>query len=909
MLAAVASATAARVEAYAGAPAPASAADLLFGLLLDVARRHHPEIEPFLRGGAPLAGCSPELLARVLQAQGIWFQLLSIAEQNAAMGKRRDQEQAEGHAALRGTFANVLTEAARAGVKAEEITGKLAALRIRPVITAHPTEAKRVTVLEKHRRIYLLLLELESRRWTGRERDRVIGRLRDQIELLWLTGELRLEKLTVQQEVHWGLHFFNETLFDVVPQMQHTLEEAFAEAYPGASLEVGPFLQFGSWIGGDRDGNPFVTNDVTRWTVRQTARASLEWYRGRIASLLHALSIAESSAPAPPGFREALAAMLAESGDGEGIGSRNPGELYRQWLACIGIKLDRTVARNEGGASDGPHYASADELIADMAALEQGLRDGDCASLAADLVRPLRRAVEIFRFSTVRLDIRQNTTRLTQALEGIWRASGQGEPPPDDSPAWKAWLLAELETPRAAMSRAPSIPEDQRELLDLLCLVRELHGELDRETFGSFVLSMTRSAADIFGAYVVAKEAGLFLDSASVELCTLPIVPLFETIDDLRAAPAIMREVLAHPVVRRSTRRQGNLQEVMIGYSDSNKDGGFVSANVELAKAQARLTAVGEEMGVEIAFFHGRGGSVSRGGAPTHRAIMAQPAGSIRGRFRVTEQGEVVSFKYANRGTAAYQIELLASSVLEHALERGETAGPRNEFDDMMEALSGASNAAYRNLIGHPHLVAYFQQASPLEEFSLLNIGSRPARRFGTMKSLEDLRAIPFVFGWSQNRHVITAWYGLGSGLRSLLDVRGATAEGLLRRMFDESRLFRLMIDEAEKALCTVDLGIAREYAGLVEDPEARDAIFGMIEDEYRLTCEMVVRVSGDREVAERFSQFRKRLRARLPVINEANREQVELLRRFRAEPTSDELKNALLLSINCIAAGFGATG
>ncbi len=384
---------------------------------------------------------------------------------------------------------------------------------------------------------------------------------------------------------------------------------------------------------------------------------------------------------------------------------------------------------------------------------------------------------------------------------------------------------------------------------------------------------------------------------------------MFETIDDLRAAPAIMREVLAHPVVRRSTRRQGNVQEVMIGYSDSNKDGGFVAANWELAKAQARLTALGEEMGVEIAFFHGRGGSVSRGGAPTRRAIMAQPAGSIRGRFRVTEQGEVVSFKYANKGTAAYQIELSRAACWStrcSADDGGPTA--TGEFDDTMEALSGASNAAYRNLIGHPRLVGYFQQASPLEEFSLLNIGSRPARRFGTDDDLQDLRAIPFVFGWSQNRHVISAWYGLGSGLKSLLDVRGAAAGRLLRRMFAESRLFRLMVDEAEKTLLHGGPWHRPRIRRAGRGPEARDAIFGMVEDEYRLTCDMVVRVSGDRDVAERFTQFRGRLRARLPMINEANREQVELLRRFRAEPT-DELKKALLLSINCIAAGFGATG
>ncbi len=275
---------------------------------------------------------------------------------------------------------------------------------------------------------------------------------------------------------------------------------------------------------------------------------------------------------------------------------------------------------------------------------------------------------------------------------------------------------------------------------------------------------MTRSVDDILGAYLLAKEGGAFLDAAGTEICALPIVPLFETIADLRAAPTIMREALSVPLIRRSTHWQGNVQEVMIGYSDSNKDGGFVASNWELAKAQSQLTKVGAEMGTAIAFFHGRGGSVSRGGAPTGRAIAAQPAGSIRGRFRVTEQGEVVSYKYANKGTALYQMELLAASVFEHALksEREEALRPKREFDDILEALSGASRAAYTGLVSHPGLVQYFQAASPLEEISLLNIGSRPARRFGA-QSLADLRAIPWVFAWAQNRHIITGWYGVGS--------------------------------------------------------------------------------------------------------------------------------------------------
>ena len=336
----------------------------------------------------------------------------------------------------------------------------------------------------------------------------------------------------------------------------------------------------------------------------------------------------------------------------------------------------------------------------------------------------------------------------------------------------------------------------------MFALVADMRSRLDREAFGSFILSMTHSVADVLGAYVLAKEGGLYLDEAGLELCTLPIVPLFETIPDLRAAPVIMRELLRVPVVRRSTRWQGNVQEVMIGYSDSNKDGGFMSSNWELAKAQSKLTRLGEELGVAIAFFHGRGGSVSRGGAPTGHAIAAQPAGSIRGRFRVTEQGEVVSFKYANRGTASYQMELLASSVFAHALksEREDALVPRAEFDDALEALSGASLAAYGKFIADPDLVAYFQAASPLEEISLLNIGSRPARRFGA-RSLADLRAIPWVFAWAQNRHAITGWYGVGSGLTSFIEVRGERGLQLLHRMFEDSRLFRLILDEVEKTL------------------------------------------------------------------------------------------------------------
>ena len=891
-------------------------ADILFEILATIVHREQPEVAAILRGKNEPVEFSPELLLRVFQAHGIWFQLLAIVEQHTAMRLRRQTERVRGETAVSGTFANVIAEAAEQGVEAELLRRLIATTRVRPVITAHPTEAKRVTVLENHRRIYRLLVDLELRRWTDRERAGILDKLRDEITLLWLTGELRLEKPTVEQEVAWGLHFFHETLFDGVPELLKKLDRALEQYFPGAPPALTPFFQFGSWIGGDRDGNPFVTNEVTRRALRQNALASLRHYEQHLLLLLQRLSIAERALPPSPAFRAALARLAAHPDVGRFV-KRNAGEPYRQFLAGMQRKLTLTITRIESGHAFGATgYAHADEFIADLASIEESLVATGAGALARDLVQPLRWAVEIFRFRTVRLDLRENTTTLTKALEDLWRAAAEGKggtPPEADSPAWKSWILAELAKPLPAQRRPRELPDAAKETLGLFELASDKAKEFDRESFGCFILSMTRSVADILGAYLLAKEAGLFLDAAGIETCILPIVPLFETITDLRAAPAIMKELLAIPLVRRSARAQGAVQEVMIGYSDSNKDGGFLTSNWELAKAQARLTKIGQESGIPIAFFHGRGGSVSRGGVPAAQAIAAQPAGSINGRFRVTEQGEVVSFKYANRGTALYQMEVLGSAVLQHALasEREEAVVPRAEFDEAMEALSGAAYAAYAKFISHPDLFAYFQAASPLEEISLLNIGSRPARRFGA-RSLSDLRASPFVFAWSQNRHSITGWYGVGSGLSSFLEVRRERGAALLKRMFAESRLFRLIIGEVEKTLLLVDLKIAREYAGLFADAKKRDEIFGLIEREYHLTGETVLRVTGEREIGERFPAYRARLAHRLPTINQVNRDQVELLRRFRACETAAEMeayKANLLLSINCISSGLGATG
>jgi phosphoenolpyruvate carboxylase len=899
------------------APGGFSRAELLFDLLLEVVGRYEPMVAAVLRGDRTTSGMPAELLARTLQAQSIWFQLLSIAEQNRDMRNRREVERERGYDQVRGTFANVFAAAAAEGISASEVRRAISDLKVRPVITAHPTEAKRVTVLERHRRIYLRLLELESPRWTDREREEMIEALGEEIELLWLTGELKLQKPTVEQEVAWGLYFFNENLFDVVPQLLGKISRAFAKQFPGEEFEVPSFFQFGSWIGGDRDGNPYVTSEVTRRTLWATRLASLKRYRSRLLEMVRSLSIEDQALELPESFLRAVAEAIAATPQGEALAARNRGEIFRQFVGCMMARLDVTISRAESDGSAPENsppceagYASADRLIEDLDLMRGALQAAGATRLSDALVSPLRREVGIFRFCTVRLDVRENSMRVNQTLAAMFRARhGGAEPPDTGSEDWKSWLRAELAAPRTETLPYDGLPPDAAETLETFRTIARLRGEIDREAFGALILSMTRSAADILGVYLLAKEGGLFADTAAVERCTLPIVPLLETIPDLRRAAPILKELLAVPLVQRSLYVRGRIQEVMIGYSDSNKDGGYLTANWELAKAQSTLTRLGRELGVTIAFFHGRGGSVSRGGAPAGRAIAASPAGSIRGQFRVTEQGEVVSFKYANRGTAAYQIELLAASVVEHVLrsEREAALIPVHEFHEAMEALSGTAWSAYRKLMEMPTMLEYLQQSSPLEELSMLNIGSRPARRTQA-KTLADLRAIPWVFAWTQNRHMLSGWYGVGSGIKAFLDVRKERGLELLKRMYRDARLFRLILDDVERTLSHVDLPIAREYAGLVEDPAVREAIFSQVTEEYRLTGEMILRISGGACIAERFPQFRRRLTRRLKTLNEVSREQVHLLRAHRTK-SSEAVRTALLMSINCAAAGFGATG
>ena len=544
-------------------------------------------------------------------------------------------------------------------------------------------------------------------------------------------------------------------------------------------------------------------------------------------------------------------------------------------------------------------YRHVSDFIADLRRIEDALATIDAEWLAVRHLRPIRWQAEVFGFRTVTLDVRQNSSVTTRVLYEIWART---EPPPEyGTPEWSARLRRDLGAVDMRWMDDKTLSDEACELLGLLRLMREAKRGSDPQAMGPFILSMTRSCDDLLGVYLLARHAGF-----GAEKLDLRVVPLFETIDDLRAAPRILDALLKVPLARRCIVGQGGQIEVMLGYSDSNKDGGFICSTWELEKAQRNISRCLAEHDCHPVFFHGRGGSVSRGGAPTERAIAAQPHGTIHGKLRTTEQGEVVSSKFANRGTAQYELELLASSVLAQSLNKT-VPDFRPDFYDALEALAGMSQSAYSTLLHQPDFVKYFQQASPVEELAMLKMGSRPARRFGA-ESLDDLRAIPWVFAWSQNRHLITGWYGFGSAIASFRRFRKNEGDVLLQSMFAQSPLFRLIVDETEKSLFHTDMKIAARYAALVTDEEVRRRIFGMIEREYAASCLGLKAITGSAQIGARFPMMTSRFARVQGELDRVHDMQIGLLRDIRAAPDGTS-SVPLMQSMNCVAAALGWTG
>ena len=830
-----------------------------------------------------------EAAHRVTKAFSIYFELTNLAETNHRKRRRRATRlltNKTGQAAADGSFRGTLVRLRAAGIPTHEIVESLGKIRVTPVFTAHPTEISRHTVRLKRRRIAVYLERLDQLPLSDSEAREYESLILAEITALWQTDEVRLNKPTVRDEIHMGLDYFPMVLFETLPRLVVELEESLRDIY-GIAAEIPPLLSFGSWIGGDRDGNPFVNSTCTREAVAMARRVILDHYITETTRLIGHLSMSTRRI----GISERLTCRLHEYE--QMLGEEHSrwkqiseAELYRQFLEFLVARL-----RFTRDSAAHPHaYRWPQQFEEDLELIGESLRASHGQRLA-ELISPLAHKLKIFGFHLHALDIRQHAHVQMAAL---------------------AELSSAVTSTTAASKFPPELSPQSVELLESLRAVAEIKKAHSPQAIRNFVISNTQSADDIFAVIRLAALAGVSTAAANGDPGLMP-VPLFESIAALRAAPEIMCRVWQAPEYQPLLNSWGRTHEVMLGYSDSNKDGGMLTSTWELHKAQRNLHRAARKCDVKLRLFHGRGGTVGRGGGPTHAAILAQPPGGFTGEIRITEQGEVLSWKYADPVLAEWNLETMIAACLE-ALVKPAQSSPetRARWDEAMESISGDAFAFYRQHIAeNPEIIPYFEQATPVNELEHARIGSRPARR-SQNRSLEDLRAIPWVFGWMQSRHAVPAWFGVGHALERFSDRSPQHAE-LLREMMHDFPFFAALIRSVEIAMAKADFSIARLYAGLVSDSALGDRVFTMLNDEFDRSRRAILGVTGQHELLEKNPVLARSVRLRNPYVDPLSLIQVDLLRRKReaagSEVSDPVLDFAIGATMNGIAAGLHNTG
>ncbi len=851
--------------------------------LLAMARRRRRESSP--RREAALIRAVRQLplerAEQVARALAVYFQLVNIAEQNHRL---RGLRQREGEL----TLGRAARELAVRGPALEEF---LAGVSVELVVTAHPTEAVRRTVLNKHRLLARLLARLEEPGVGERERREALGELKRTVVSLWQTDELRGKRPEVLAEVEQSLFYFDAVFWELLPWVHRRLgEELGLERVPTV-------LRFGTWVGGDRDGNPRVTAAVTWEALRRQRRLVLEKYLGELHLLAQELSVSRRLAGVSEELERSVAADQAGlPGTARRLGERFRDEPYRRKLHFVVERLRRTAEGRAGG------YGSAGEFAAQLGVMRESLLAHGGRELAAGRLAELELKVRLFGFHLARMDLREHSARHQAAVAELLARAGE-EADYRDRPEEErqAILERELANRRPLVSGRLEYSAATAEVLAVFEVFRRAREQLDPQCVGSYLISMAHEPSDLLEVLLLAKEAGLFRPWQGES--DLDVVPLFETIPDLRAAPRRLAELCRLPSYRAQLEARGMRQEVMLGYSDSDKDGGYLTANWELFKVQRDLAALAREQGVRLKLFHGRGGAIGRGGGPTGQAILAQAPGSWAGGIKITEQGEAISANYALEGIGRHTLERVLSAALLANLER-EWPGdaPVEEWSAAMEELSERAYAAYRELYEDGAFRAYFYRATPVEEIGHLKIGSRPARRAGG-QALEELRAIPWVFAWTQSRHALPAWYGVGT---ALAEYAGRGGMERLREMYRSWPFFRGMLDNLQMAMAKADLEVAAAYASLAGEP----AVYGKIRGEFQRTLAQVLAVTGQRELLEHDPALRASIRLRNPYVDPLNYLQAELLGRLRrGEEPEEECLRVILRSINGIAAALRNTG
>ncbi|HSD27242.1 MAG TPA: phosphoenolpyruvate carboxylase, partial [Vicinamibacteria bacterium] len=773
---------------------------------------------------------------------------------------------------------------------------------------AHPTEAKRRTVLTKLARIADVLRALDLESSTPEEERAAHEALREELVSLWQTEETRAYRPDVMDEVRNGLYYLETTLHDLAPEVVASLERAVDEHYPGARVPPA-FLRFGSWIGGDRDGNPLVTVAATEAALRAHHDLALRLLRRGIERLHGHLSTTERRGVEPALLESLKVDAAAFPDEAVGAETRYRRQPYRQKLRYVYRKLGATLEasgrpwRADRVARPGT-YADASELLADLRLVQESLRAHGGERLARGRLGALVRQAEIFGFHLASLDLRQDSRRHAGAIAEVFGRYGVAARYAESGEDERVQLLtSEIQAGRPFSPHRLDFCPSTNETLELFRLVRRAHERVGFAAVECYVVSMTRGPSDLLAVLLMARDAGV--------ADRLDIVPLFETVADLHAAPTTMERLFENPAYARHLAARGRMQTVMVGYSDSNKDGGYLTANWQLHLAQRGLAEACRKRGITLTLFHGRGGTVGRGGGPTNRAVLAQPPESVGGRLRLTEQGESVTNRYSNPALARRHLEQLVHAVLV-AGERGPAAAPSSggSWERTLTKMAPLAERAYRDLVHETKALArYLRAATPLDEIERLNIGSRPARR-GPASGIGDLRAIPWVFAWTQSRVTLPGWYGLGSALSAWAgedEVRWA----LLGTMYREWAFFKTLVDNAQLALRTADRLIASVYATLAA-PADRDAVFPRLAEEYRRTEAAICRLTGQRDLLEEAPWLQRSIRVRNPYIDPMNYVQVALLRRLRGNPgeaEAEEMRDAVRLSVNGIAAGLRSTG
>src|SRR3984957_13985249 len=846
----------------------------------------------------------PAQAYRLARAFAFYFELINLAETNHRK-RRRLSLQLSGEA-QRGSLRGTLRAMRAAGISGEAAVEWLRSIAIIPVFTAHPTEVARRVVMFKRRRIADLLEQLDRIPLSDEQLEQYEESLTAEITALWETDEVRTRRPTVRDEVKMGLDYYDASIYATLPGLYTEVGAAFDAVY-GICLNLADMpvlLSFGSWIGGDRDGNPYVTPEVTREGLQMGREHLLAHYQQELQLILDLLTSSAQQAPISVELEQRLQNYLdaVNTTGQQAFGERYEYESYRRFLSCVRVRLagggnspfnghppvilDATLAVL-------PPYKSAQEFLDDLQLVHASLVENRGPRLAQALIDPLLLEVRTYGLHLQTLDIRQHARLHTAALE--------------EASAWKC------DPARASSVPAPLTPASA-DVIETFRTIAELKRSSAQEAIRHYVISGAASSEDVLNVIWLARLGGVRVEGSGAGAGDpgLMPVPLFESIEDLRNAPAICRELWQSPSYRELLASWNNTQEIMLGYSDSNKDGGMLTSTWEIFRAHRALHEVARELGVHLRLFHGRGGTVGRGGGPTHRAIYAQPFGSFEGQLRITEQGEVLSFKYGDVVLAERNLELMLAASLD-ALARpndrlgdGRLSGRMEPaWEAAMNTLSQESFAFYReHVVDDPEILEYFEQATPVAELENVRIGSRPSRRSGK-RNLADLRAIPWVFGWTQSRHQLPAWFGVGYALTRF----AARDLSLLQRMMARFPLFIDLVRNVEMALAKSDFGIAKLYSELVEDKALRERVYRKLKEEFERTEQAVLLVTGQKALLDSNPVLARSIRLRNPYVDPMSLIQVELLRRKRNGEDSDALNRALSATINGISAGLRNTG